>query len=95
MSDKKVSVPQLERWLKSSVTKLYLSAIKQLNDELCTRMASGQCIAPPGSIVSTSELYHQSHGASNALNQCYFASDLMYDLGFVDEPEDEEETEDE
>lgn len=94
MTDKKISGPQLERWLNSSITKTYLKSIKELNNELCSQIAAGQCIATTTGAATTAENYHRSVGKSEAFKLCHSATQLLDTMGYL-QSEEEEEKEDE
>lgn len=87
MTVKKVEAERLGRWLKDPVTRAYLEAVKELNNENASLVAGGACIGKDGSV---SELYYHYMGILHGLQRCYDAGALMQSMGFVKGDSDEE-----
>jgi hypothetical protein len=84
---KKVEAERLGKWLKDPVTRVYLEAVKDLNNETANECASGGC---NGSAQFTiSEMYQNYMGQLFGIQRCYDAAELMRRFGYIQDGSDE------
>lgn len=85
---KQVEAERLGKWLKDPVTRLYLEAVKDLNNEIANECASGGCNG--GTQFTVSEMYQNYMGQLHATQRCYDPAELMRRFGYIREGEADE-----
>ncbi len=80
---KKIEPERFAKWIKDPVTRVYLEAVKDYNNELAGQCASGSCIGQKDSTTTVSERYYEYMGMLKSAQVCYGAENLLFTYGYL------------